>query len=462
MNQKNKLGVIVPYRNRESHLKRFIPHIKKYLIDNNIDFEILIVEQDDDKPFNRGKLLNIGFELLEDECNYFVFHDVDMLPIDADYSYVDKPIHIATQLSNEDYELQFPSYFGGVTLFNRDDFRTINGYSNEYFGWGFEDDDLLYRCLKKEVPIDNKIFGNDSRVNYCLKFNGDSDYIELKSEKLDKFFETDFSIYVSGVPQNIILDKNNKNDYDEYFLISKPGFNSGLSFTSFNRYKSEVWTKERESVSINSEITGEHWVQLFLTKEKDILKFYINGELVDSKKIDSILDYKDTPFYIGCANPKSMFFKGLISTISLWDKPLNKKEIKDITETNLPFTKVIPNNLLVYYDFKNIINNRVIDLSGNDIHGKMNGCQQIEYDRKKKSSIPIPFRREGRFQVLSHKKNSWNGMKWIDKLTRYNQLKFFNEVRTDLFDINIEGLNTLRYKTTNDKTFEDYRKVSVQ
>jgi len=53
-------------------------------------------------------------------------------------------------------------------------------------------------------------------------------------------------------------------------------------------------------------------------------------------------------------------------------------------------------------------------------------------------------------------------MKWIDKLTRYNQLKFFNEVRTDLFDINIEGLNTLRYKTTNDKTFEDYRKVSVQ
>ena len=53
-------------------------------------------------------------------------------------------------------------------------------------------------------------------------------------------------------------------------------------------------------------------------------------------------------------------------------------------------------------------------------------------------------------------------MKWMDKLTRVNQLKFFNEVRTDLFDINIDGLNTLRYKVLVDKNLNGYRKVSVQ
>ena len=86
----------------------------------------------------------------------------------------------------------------------------------------------------------------------------------------------------------------------------------------------------------------------------------------------------------------------------------------------------------------------------------------IEYDRKKKSSILTPFRREGRFQVLSHKNNAWDDMKWMDKSTRVNQLKFFNEVRTDLFDINIDGLNTLRYKVLVDKNLNGYRKVSVQ
>tara|TARA_B100000902_G_scaffold116890_1_gene117620 strand:- start:27463 stop:28851 length:1389 start_codon:yes stop_codon:yes gene_type:complete len=462
MKQKNKLGVVVPYRNRESHLKRFIPYIKNYLIENGIDFEIIVVEQDDKKPFNRGKLLNIGFELLESDCNYFVFHDVDMLPVDADYSYVDKPIHMATQLSNENYELQFPSYFGGVTLFNRDDFKTINGYSNEYFGWGFEDDDLLYRCVKKELPIDTKIFGNNSRMNYSMKFNGDSDYIEIDSPHLFNFLKNDFTIYISGKPKNIILDKNNKNDYDEYFFISQPGYNSGLSFTSFNRYKSELWNKDKKSVSINSEITGEHWVQLCLTKKNNLLSFYIDGKLVDSKSIDSVYDYGNVPFYIGCANPKSMFFKGMISDVALWNKSLSETQIEEIVNESLPITKTTPEELLVYYDFKNIINDKVIDLSGKDIHGKLNGCQQIEYDSKQKSSIPIPYRREGRFQVLSHKRNSWNGMKWIDKLTRLNQLKFFNEVRTDLFDMNIEGLNTLRYKITNEETFENYRKVSVQ
>ena len=40
--------------------------------------------------------------------------------------------------------------------------------------------------------------------------------------------------------------------------------------------------------------------------------------------------------------------------------------------------------------------------------------------------------------------------------------KFFNEVRTDLFDINIDGLNTLRYKVLVDKNLNGYRKVSVQ
>ena len=57
---KNKLGVIVPYRNRSTHLEKFLKGNSKKLREQEIDFDIIVVEQLNDKPFNRGKLLNIG------------------------------------------------------------------------------------------------------------------------------------------------------------------------------------------------------------------------------------------------------------------------------------------------------------------------------------------------------------------------------------------------------------------
>ena len=153
--QNHKLGIIVPYRDRPQQLKRFIKHMGEYLTD--LDYQIFIIEQSDDKPFNRGKLLNVGYKFACDSgCDYFVFHDVDMLPEDVDYSYTDKPLHLATHLQEHDYETTFFDYFGGVTMFNKQDFELINGFSNEYWGWGFEDDDLLIRCLDSDLELDKK------------------------------------------------------------------------------------------------------------------------------------------------------------------------------------------------------------------------------------------------------------------------------------------------------------------
>jgi len=54
-----KLGIVVPYRKRPGHLRKFRDAISTYLKDTQ--YELIIVEQNDDLPFNRGKLLNIGF-----------------------------------------------------------------------------------------------------------------------------------------------------------------------------------------------------------------------------------------------------------------------------------------------------------------------------------------------------------------------------------------------------------------
>ena len=152
-----KLGIIVPFRNRHEHLYEFKKAIITYLESKKISFELIIVEQDNAKLFNRGMLLNIGFVYAKKlKCDYIVFHDVDMLPVNVDYSYSDKPLHLATKFVLNDREL-FDTYFGGVTLFPIKVFEEIDGYSNKYWGWGYEDTDLLLRCEEKFINIVNSI-----------------------------------------------------------------------------------------------------------------------------------------------------------------------------------------------------------------------------------------------------------------------------------------------------------------
>jgi xylosylprotein 4-beta-galactosyltransferase len=75
------LCVLVPYKNRENELRKFAPFIDAYLNRQKIAHEIWILEQsDDDKKFNRGWLINVGFVLSQKKCDYLVMHDVDMLP----------------------------------------------------------------------------------------------------------------------------------------------------------------------------------------------------------------------------------------------------------------------------------------------------------------------------------------------------------------------------------------------
>ena len=165
-----RLAIVVPYRDRAEHLETFVPYMETYLKLQGIeDFKILIVEQADTKPFNRGKLLNVGYNSIEAE--YYVFHDIDMLPITADYSGCVHPTHLVSSATQFKKGIPYETYFGGVTMFSSVDFLQINGFSNEFWGWGSEDDDLIMRCKTAGLQYTRRKGGKFKSLDHAIKID---------------------------------------------------------------------------------------------------------------------------------------------------------------------------------------------------------------------------------------------------------------------------------------------------
>jgi len=150
-----RLAIVVPYRNRADHLARFLPHITAYFerdkLDCAIRYSVHVVEQLGTAAFNRGAVKNAGFLLTREKVDYVCFHDVDYLPLWADYSFVRQPTRLIWH--GLEPEPDRAAFLGGVVAFNSADFERVNGYSNDYSAWGYEDDDLRERCRRAGLEI---------------------------------------------------------------------------------------------------------------------------------------------------------------------------------------------------------------------------------------------------------------------------------------------------------------------
>src|SRR5882762_8396930 len=155
-----RLNIVVPYRDREAHLNVFAPLVRAYFardkIDKYIPYGVLIIEQEKGQPFNRGALKNIGFVLGRDQSDYTCFHDIDYVPVWADYSWSDAATCILWHgAETRPLSLKHPQrrighikmeeIHGGVVLTPNALFEQANGYANSYWGWGWEDSDLKCR-----------------------------------------------------------------------------------------------------------------------------------------------------------------------------------------------------------------------------------------------------------------------------------------------------------------------------
>jgi len=196
-----KLTILVPFKNREENLSVFVPYMVNFMKRNhpNIIYDIVVIEQGNDKPFNKGILFNAGFLLTSGNTDYYSLHDVDQLPISSNYEYNDKPYHMCINTFEQSdtcklintYENDGYKQRGGMIIINNKNYISANGHSNNYWGWGLIDDDFSIRlnhcnislwrkhnhkelCYYVSLKANTKRFYDDEyykrNYDYCVKF----------------------------------------------------------------------------------------------------------------------------------------------------------------------------------------------------------------------------------------------------------------------------------------------------
>ena len=149
---------IIPYRNREKEKSLFINHMNYILQDiDKSSYEIFFVHQQDNLPFNRGAMKNIGFLAMRDKYpdNYkettFIFNDIDTYPR------IKNLLNYDTTIGTIKHYYGFKFALGGIFSIKGVDFEKCGGFPN-LWGWGTEDTLIQEYAIKCGLSIDRSNF----------------------------------------------------------------------------------------------------------------------------------------------------------------------------------------------------------------------------------------------------------------------------------------------------------------
>lgn len=187
-----ELLIVVPYRNRPEHLKDFLENTPKYFNNKNLIYDILICELDQQGDWNAGLCVNSLVKFIETnktKYRYLYIHHVDIWLISGDWIFP------------KDNEVYFNMGDYGSCLLTMDAFFNVEGYSNSFWGWGGEDNELYQKLREKKYKV-NEI-SNISNIKY-----------ETKHQSHERKFNG--KNYANAIKQLMILPKNKRNNISNF------------------------------------------------------------------------------------------------------------------------------------------------------------------------------------------------------------------------------------------------------
>jgi hypothetical protein len=486
-----KLAVILPYS--EEHIDNFTEHFRATVPESgDLYYKLVFMKQKSNRPLNKGKLFNIGYSLHKDAFDYFCFHDSDLIPIssECDYTIDERPISLVgmrdkiefgdqENIDNfDDFSLPYDEYFGGATLFSKEQFQEVNGYSNEYWGVGYEDYDLLLRCVVKGLPVRKELEVEPSKTYGT--FNGVNSYIEIpsKTAKIRNSTNKGFTMCAwfnpnGEPPYGADVDSNRC----EYFIFGRPGYHLGLSYTHGGFAKCAIWVRqqgksESDALVIKVPMESNHWNHIALTVDdmKQEVILYINGIEVGKESYEGeVIPYHSKPFYIGVGDPNinywRNFFVGKIAEVGLWSTSLKSDEILHIFNRGIIdsrgeyTTSTLPVGV---WDFKGGYGDRTFDMSGNGNHAKFNNVEFANKSLKSNTERYLPYRRNGAYGYLSHPNEYLN----LENLKRSehpeiltNRNTFNKKIRNQMQDVDKDGLSSTRFRIVNRQNYQGKHEI---
>jgi hypothetical protein len=126
----------------------------------------------------------------------------------------------------------------------------------------------------------------------------------------------------------------------------------------------------------------------------------------------------------------------------IFDGILNEDDINDLTSNKYGGINL---DKMLWYDTDAIENYKLIDLSENNNYGEIYNCEIVEDKIEKYKEVKIPYRRDSIFSCLPHEENGFVNNSWKDQSTRWNQLRFYNEVCKNDDLVYNEGLSSLDF-----------------
>jgi hypothetical protein len=217
------ITILIHYRNRKEHIDAYLRTIKSY--NTHTPYELIVVEQEEGKPFNRGLMKNIGFMLRNPESDYVIFNDVDYIPTESMFLEYMKKTEVCRYLSPHQKCL------GGVVGFHPKSFENTNGFPNVIFEWGVEDRILFYRTKHRgyDIKNENNTLDNHSVVNrFILKPNNDTTVRCFF--KMSKWLRS-----YSDTQKNRFENRHQNGDFES--LLQSDGLNTLPLFTIIEEHK---------------------------------------------------------------------------------------------------------------------------------------------------------------------------------------------------------------------------------